>query len=224
MIGELLAAGLDVVAPANPLRGLVSDAGYLASVAEEIDGPVLLVGHSYGGAVITVAGALAANILGLAYVAGFAIDEGESALNVSSGFPETLLSAALRPATFPDTDGKPITELYIDREAFPKVFAADLPLLTATAAAASQRPIAAAALEEKSPSAAWKSLPSWYVVATADRIVHPDAQRFMAKRAGAHTVELEGSHAIARSQPALIAGQIRTAAGAVRRPTVTSNR
>jgi pimeloyl-ACP methyl ester carboxylesterase len=176
VIRELLAAGIDVVAPANPLRGLVSDARYIANVADEIDGPVLLVGHSYGGAVITVAGSLAANTLGLAYVAGFALDEGESTLDVSGRFPDTLLIAALRPASFPEAEGDLAAELYIDRDAFPRAFAADLPLPTAAAAATAQRPIAAAALEEKAPSAAWRSLASWYVVATADRIIHPDAQ------------------------------------------------
>jgi pimeloyl-ACP methyl ester carboxylesterase len=102
VIGELLAAGLELVAPANPLRGLVSDGRYIASVAEEIDGPVLPVGHGYGGAVIGVAGALAPNILGLAYVSGFALDTGQSILDVSNGFPSTLLKAALRVASFPD--------------------------------------------------------------------------------------------------------------------------
>jgi len=210
VIAQLQIAGIEAVAPANPLRGLASDARYLASVAEEIDGPVLLVGHAYGGAVITAAGSFLANVCALVYVTAFALDEGESMLDVSAKFPGSFLAPALRPAICPDERGEPVVELYIEREAFPEVFA-DLPPAVAAVAAATQRPIATAALEAKMPRAAWKTLPCWYVVAVADRIIPRDAQRFMATRTAAHTLEVDGSHAVALSQPAIVAEHIRVA-------------
>lgn len=167
VIAELQAAGIGTTALANPLRGLVSDAAYVASAAAAIDGPVMLAGHSYGGAVITAAGSAPGNVVGLVYVTGYALEEGESAVDISGRFPGSQLAAALRPATFPDANGDPGVELYIDREAFPQLFAADLPHRAAAVAGAAQRPITAAALEEKSPAAAWKTTPSWYVIATA---------------------------------------------------------
>ncbi len=149
VIARLQAAGIDAVALANPLRGLSADARYIASAAEEIDGPTILAGHSYGGAVTTVAAALTDNVVGLVYVTAFALDEGESTLDVSAQFPESPLTAALRPAVCPGDDDQSIVELYIDRDAFPRVFAADLSAKVAAVAAATQRPIAAAALEER---------------------------------------------------------------------------
>jgi pimeloyl-ACP methyl ester carboxylesterase len=145
VIAELQAAGIGVIAPANPLRGLAFDAGYIADVAGGIDGPVLLAGHSYGGAVITAAGSAAGNVAGLVYVAGFALEEGESALDVCRRFHCGQLMSVLRPARFRDVNGDPGVELYIDREVFPRVFAADLPYRAGAAAAAAQRPLAAAA-------------------------------------------------------------------------------
>src|SRR5215471_13236555 len=143
VITELQAAGIGVIAVASPLRSLTSDAAYVASVAAEIDGPILLAGHDYGGAVITAAGSAAGNVAGLVYVAAFALDEGESALDITSRFPGSQLMPALRPATFPGADGDPAVELYIDQDAYPRVFAADLPYRCAAAAAAAQRPITA---------------------------------------------------------------------------------
>jgi pimeloyl-ACP methyl ester carboxylesterase len=214
VISELQAAGLGVIAPANPLRDLSSDAGYLASVAGEIDGPVICAGHSYGGAVITAAGCMAGNIVGLVYVTAFALDEGESALDICGRFPASELISALRPAAFPDANGEPAVELYIDREAFPRVFAADLPDRTAAAAAAAQRPITAAAFSAKSPAAAWKTMPTWYLVATADRLIPPEAQHFMAQRAEAHISEFRASHALPLTRPVAVAEQIAAAATA----------
>jgi pimeloyl-ACP methyl ester carboxylesterase len=217
VIAQRQTAGIEAVAPANPLRGLSSDARYIASVADEVDGPTMLVGHSYGGAVITVAAALASNVVGLVYVTAFALDEGESVLDVSARFSDSLLTAALRPAVCPDGDGGLIVELYIDRDAFPTVFAADLSADVAAVAAATQRPIAATGFEERASATAWKTLQCWYVVASADRVIHPDAQRLMAARAGASVLEVDASHAIATSQPALVANQIHEAARAVQR-------
>jgi pimeloyl-ACP methyl ester carboxylesterase len=217
VITELQATGIGVTAVASPLRSLTSDAAYLSSVVAGIDGPVLLAGHDYGGAVITAARSAAGNLAGLVYVAAFAPDEGESALDITGRFPGSQLMPALRPATFPGVDGDPAVELYIDRAAYPRVFAADLPYRLAAAAAAAQRPITAAAFEEKSPAAAWKTAPSWYIVATADQLIPPEGQQFMARRAGAHTIKIDASHAIALTQPAAVAGHIAAAASSAPR-------
>lgn len=214
VIAELNAAGIGVIAPANPLRSLKSDASYIASVAGQIDGPVMLAGHCYGGAVITAAGSMVGNITGLVYVAAFALDEGESALDICGQFPGGQLVSALRPGIFPGVDGDPDVELYIDRDIFPRVFAADLPYRTAAVAAAAQRPITATAFAAKPLSAAWKTTPSWYVIATADQLIPPEAQRFMARRAGARTTEIRASHAVALTQPVAVAEQIAAAARA----------
>ncbi len=223
VISRLQVGGIEAVAPANPLRGLAVDARYIAGFVEGLNGPAILVGHSYGGAVITAEGSHLTNVVGLVYVAAFALDAGESMLDVGCRFPDSLLASALRPATFCDARGDPAVELSIERELFPRVYAADLPATVSAVAAASQRPIAAAALEEKSPSAAWKGLPCWYLVATADRVIDPSAQRFMAARASAQTFEVVGSHALAASQPALVADHIRAAALAPRRQAKSPN-
>jgi len=212
VIADLQATGIPVTAVANPLRGLATDAAYLTDVAAAIDGPVLLVGHSYGGVVVTRAGDQAGNVVGLVYVTAFALAVGESVLDVTGRFPDSLLGPALRPATFRTGDGQEAVELYLRTDRFAAVFAADLPEHLTSVAAAAQRPIAAVAFEESSPGASWQTLPSWYVVATADQAIHPAAQRFMAQRAGADTIEADGSHAIALSQPAAVAGHIRAAA------------
>jgi pimeloyl-ACP methyl ester carboxylesterase len=213
VIRELERAGLTAVAPANPLRGPGSDAAYIASVANQIDGPVLLVGHSYGGTVITGAAAKADNVVGLVFITAFAPEPDESLAEIGGRFPDSLLGAALRPAQYPNGGEAPGVEMYLDRTQFPAVFAADLPAEVAAVAAATQRPIALAGLQDKSGApATWRTLPTWYAVATADKAIHPDAQRFMAQRAGSTTVEIDGSHAVAVSQPVAVADLIRTAA------------
>jgi pimeloyl-ACP methyl ester carboxylesterase len=212
VISPLLEAGIDVQAVANPLRGLAADASYLAGVVGEIDGPVILAGHAYGGAVITVAGAEAGNVVGLIYVAAFAPDDGESVLDLAGRFPESRLGPALRPTTFVNECGELGVDLYIKCDDFERVFAADLAERICTVMSVCQRPITAAALQEKASAAAWKTLPSWYAVATADQVIHPDAQRFMAQRARAQIVEVDASHAAMISQPAAVADLIRRAA------------
>jgi pimeloyl-ACP methyl ester carboxylesterase len=210
VIRELQARGLPVLAPPNPLRGLALDAEYLASFVNQIDGPVLLVGHSYGGAVISVAGAATDNAVGLVYVAAFILDEGESFGEIFAGFPDTPLREALRPSTYPLPDGGTAVELSIAPELYQSAFAADLPTEQTELLAVMQRPFAAI-FEERARAAAWKSLPSWAVVATADNAIHPDAERHMARRAGAHTVEVDASHSIALSQPTAVVDLIQTA-------------
>lgn len=220
VIKELQASGLPVLAPPNPLRGLESDAAYLASFLEQIDGPVLLVGHSYGGAVISVAGASAANAVGLVYVAAFILDKGESFGEVFAGFPATPLLEAVRPGTYPVPGGTAV-ELSIAPELYRSAFAADLPEQVTDVLAVMQRPFAAI-FEDRAQAAAWKTLPSWAVVATDDNAIHPDAERHMASRAGAETIEVEASHSIGLSQPKAVADLIRTAVNAVSTATVVA--
>lgn len=216
VIRGLQAAGLTAVAVANPLRGIAVDSAYVAAVANTIPGPVLLVGHSYGGAVITNAGVDVPNAVGLVYVAAFAPDAGESLQEIGARFPDVPLFAALRPQTVPVANTSHAdVELIIDPAAYPALFAPDLPAAERVVLAAAQRPIAAAAFAEPSRAAAWKTLPSWYAVAAADQAIHPDEQRFFARRAGSVTVEIDASHSVAASQATAIADLILSAARTV---------
>ena len=199
VVQELQVRDLPVLALANPLRGLAHDAAYVASVVDQLDGPVLLVGHSYGGAVISVAAAASDHVVGLVYVAAWILDEGESFADVASSFPATPLGAALRPSTYPTPTGTAV-ELTGAPEHYRAAFAADLSSADAATAAVGQRPWAAV-FEDRAAAAAWKSLPAWAVVATADNAIHPEAQLHMARRAGAAIVEVDASHSVALSQP-----------------------
>jgi pimeloyl-ACP methyl ester carboxylesterase len=215
VIDRLRARGVEALAVSNPLRGLAHDGDYVASVVNGIDGPVVLVGHSYGGPVITHAASKTPNTKALVYVASFGIDKGQSALSSVEGFPPVELNTSLVPQQFPDGDGSD-TEFTIRRDAFPSVFAADLPAEVTATAAVSQRPVAARALGEPlSVEPAWKSLPSWFVVATADNAINPDSQRAAAGRLGSTTVEVEASHAIALSRPDEVADLVLAAVDAV---------
>jgi pimeloyl-ACP methyl ester carboxylesterase len=216
VIAELQDAGTAVLAPSNPLRGLVSDSEYITSFVSQIDGPVVLVGHSYGGAVISVAGAQANNVVGLVFVAAFLPEVGESIAEAGAGYPDTKFTGAARPAHYPiDGSAEPAVELTVAPEIFPGAFAADLPEDVTRVLAVSQRPLALAGVEQKATAAAWKTLKTWAIVATKDEMIHPDAERAMAVRAGATTTEIDGSHAIAVSQPAAVAAVIRTAVEAL---------
>ncbi|MEV0740051.1 alpha/beta hydrolase [Streptomyces sp. NPDC050549] len=211
VIAELQSHGIPVLAPSNPLRGLASDASYIASVASQIDGPVVLVGHSYGGALITVAGTTQ-NVVGLVYVAAYALEEGESLGELQGRFPLSSLVSNLKQWTYPVPGGAPAVEVTIAEDAFPSVFAADVPADVTKVLAAAQRPLAAAAFEETAVAAAWKTKPAWALVAGADEAINPEVERFGAKRAGATVVELEGaSHAVAVSRPKEVADLIRDA-------------
>ncbi|CAG6394733.1 alpha/beta hydrolase [Streptomyces cocklensis] len=211
VIAALQSDGISVVAPANPLRGLASDAAYLASVAAQIDGPVVLVGHSYGGALITVAG-MTENVVGLVYVAAYVLEEGESMGGLQGDFPDTPLVSSLKQWHYPVAGGDPAVELTLVPEAFPSVFAADVPLDVAKWMAVSQRPLAGSVFTETASAAAWKTKPSWALVAGSDRGIDPEVQRFAAKRAGAAVVEIEAaSHAVALSHPKAVADLIREA-------------
>ncbi|MEU9308348.1 alpha/beta hydrolase [Streptomyces sp. NPDC048256] len=205
VIAELQGHGVPVVAPPNPLRGLASDAAYVASFAAQIDGPVILVGHSYGGALITVAGTTE-NVVGLVYVAAYVLAEGESLGELQGRFPLSTLVSNLKQWTYPVPGGEPAVEVTIAEDAFPSVFAADLPAGVTKILAASQRPLAAAAFEETAAAAAWQTRPSWALIAGADEAINPEVERFGAQRAGATVVEIDGaSHAVAVSQPKAVA-------------------
>ncbi|MBK6011807.1 alpha/beta fold hydrolase [Streptomyces sp. MBT53] len=211
VIAELQSHGIPVLAPSNPLRGLASDAAYIASVASQIDGPVVLVGHSYGGALITVAGTTD-NVVGLVYVAAYVLEEGESLGELQGRFPLSPLVSNLKQWTYPLPGGDPGVEVTIAEDAFPSVFAADVPEDVTKVLAAAQRPLAAAAFEETAAAAAWRTKPAWALVAGADEAINPEVERFGAKRAGATVVELEGaSHAVAVSRPKEVADLIRDA-------------
>lgn len=221
VIRELQSSEIPVLAPANPLRGLAHDAEYLASVVRQIDGPVLLVGHSYGGAVISVAGAAADNVVGLVYAAAWALDEGEAFSAIYEQFGKTPILDAARPSEYPlDGDGTAV-ELTIAPELYKKAFAADLPDGLVDVLAVSQRPFAAI-FEDRPEAAAWKTLPSWYVVATEDKAIPPDGERHMAARMGAQTIEVDASHSIALSQPNAVADLIRTAVAGVSAEAATA--
>ena len=216
VIERLQAQGLEVTAPAVPLRGISIDSAYTAGVLEEIPGPVLLVGHSYGGVVITNAAAKAGNVTGLVFVAAFAPDEGERLGEVTPQSRDSVLNSALAPHHYPAPNGgEPALEFAIDPAKFHDAFAADLPAEQTAVMAATQRPIAELAFSEPTGAPAWKRLPSWAVVATGDKAAGADLVRSMAERAGATITEVEGSHVIMISQPQAVTDVILDAVAAV---------
>ncbi|WP_406471277.1 alpha/beta fold hydrolase [Streptomyces sp. NBC_01615] len=213
VISLLHAAGLTVRAPANPLRGLAQDAASIRSVVRDIDVPVVLVGHGYGGAVITQAASDADNVVALCYVAAFGLDAGECVLDITNRFAPVPVADATFTAALPaQIPGSPESELYIRKERFPQVYAADLSPSVNDVLSVAQRPIACGALTSRSGPPAWASKPSWYAIATADRTLNPTAQRFMAQRMAATEYVLDGSHAVVLSQPAAVVAMIREAA------------
>ncbi|MET8219163.1 alpha/beta fold hydrolase [Streptomyces hirsutus] len=217
VIKRLQRAGYPVVAPANPLRGLASDAEYIQSVLKSVQGPVVLVGHSYGGSVISEAAVGDAQVKALVYIAAFAPAAGESSLELSNKFPGSTLGPTLNNVPFPLPGGGTGTDQYIKAEKFHDQFAADVPRSVTDLMAATQRPVAASALKEKATRAAWKTLPTWTLITTEDRNIPPTAQRFMARRAHAHTVEVDASHAVSVSQPGAVTRLIELAAQATAR-------
>jgi pimeloyl-ACP methyl ester carboxylesterase len=209
VVAELESADVAAVAPPNLLRGIGPDAAYLTSFVEQLGRPAILVGHSYAGAVITQTGADADNAVGLVFVAAFAPEAGETLAGINARYPDVPLNAALRTFSFPKGATSPATDAYIDRQLFHGAFCADVPADRAHVMALTQRPVSLDAFTtEVTGTPAWKNLPSWAVVATSDHAIHPDAERDMAKRAGAETVEINGSHAVAVSQPAAVADVI----------------
>lgn len=203
--------GYRVVAAANPLRSVSGDAAYVSSIVDSIKGPVVLVGHSYGGQVITTAANGHDNVKSLVYVAAFAPDTGEAAAELAGKFPGGTLGEALAPPVKLADGG---VDFYIDQNRFREQFAQDVPVAEAALMAMGQRPITEAALKEKSGNPAWKSLPSWFIYGDGDRNIPAKALGFMAERAGSkRTVVIQdASHVVMVSHPGDVAELIQEAA------------
>ena len=199
--------GYPVIAVQNPLSSLAADITTTKRVIDAQRGKVVVVGHSYGGAVITGAASGNANVVALVYLAAFAPDANEPVAAFNDQYP-----SALGPALRPDAAGF----LYIDRSSFHDVFAADVNRDDADVMAATQKPIDNTAFAASVAAPAWKTIPSWYMVSTEDRAINPDLERFYAKRMGAHTTEIKASHVAFISHPEEVAKWIERAASAGR--------
>jgi pimeloyl-ACP methyl ester carboxylesterase len=212
VVDPLVDAGHPVIAAANPLRSLASDAASVADVVRAVDGPVVLAAHSYGGMVISNVDADAGEVVGLVYVNGFAPQPGEHPFLLAAKFPGSMIGPETTRAV-PRSDGT--TDLYVAADSFHEVFCQDVPAPQAARMAVTQRPATQEALTEPSGDhPLWKDLPSWFLIAEQDRNIPAELQRYMAERAGARrTVEVPGaSHAITVSQPEVTARLILEAA------------
>jgi pimeloyl-ACP methyl ester carboxylesterase len=214
VIGRLLGGGHPVVAVANPLRGVHTDAAYLSSVLAGIDGDVVLVAHSYGGMVTS--NISDERVRALVFVGAFAPDVGDSAASLSARFPGSTLAETLQAVPLPDGD----TDLSIRQDRYHAQFAADSSAADAAVMAATQRPITQSALEEPSAGAAWRTVPSWFLFGSEDRNIPAAVHRFMADRAGSRrTVELAGgSHTVAIPEAARVVDLIEHALVSVTAP------
>jgi pimeloyl-ACP methyl ester carboxylesterase len=216
-------AGIEARTISNPLRGIAADSAYVASALAQIPGPVLAVGHSYGGAIITNAALPAGNVVGLVYVSAFAPDEGEKLIEIENGSTDSVLNTALVERQYPSgEDGATVGEFSIDPAKFRSVFAADLPERQAADMAATQRPVSALGFVEPNGPPAWKTLPSWAVVSSGDKAAGADVVRSMAERAGATITEAEGSHVLFVARPQVVADVILAALGALSGAAPTS--
>jgi pimeloyl-ACP methyl ester carboxylesterase len=196
-----------LLAAALPLRGVAADVAYLEAVIDQLDGPVVLVGHSYAGCVITVAGT-SDKVAGLVYVAGFVPDAGETIAGLQARFPSLAMGNFLQPRPLPDGSA----ELSVDPDRFQDIFCADVADDVAAFMAHAQRPLVAAAFEEPATTAAWRTKPSWAVFGTGDQPIAPQLHRFSYDRAGSRVTEVEGaSHFVMVSKPDVVAGVIREA-------------
>jgi len=214
VIAHLKAAGISAKALANPLRGLSADGEYVANVVSQIEGDVVLVGHSYGGPVITYASSSATNVKQLVFVAAFGLDQGENAQDAGEGFSPTALGAALRPWTYPGSD---LPEFTLAEDLYKAVFAGDVTDEEAAAGATNQRPASALGFGEPlSVEPGWKSIPTSWVYGTADGTIAPDYQAATAAKIGAKTTVLDGgSHSIAVSRSEEVAAVIIEAVHAI---------
>ena len=199
----LSAKGYNVIAVQNPLSSLEDDVAAVDRALDKLDGPAILVGHSWGGAVITQAGA-SPKVVGLVYVAAFAPDAGENVLKWASAAPPAPENGILPP----DDKGY----IYFEKSKFHAGFCADLPADKAAFMYASQGPVSVKCFTTPLTSAGWKSKPSWAIVATEDKAINPDTERQMYKRAGSTVTEIKGSHVVFASQPKAVAAVIEAAA------------
>lgn len=217
VIQRLQEQGYVVYAPANPLRGLTSDSAYIASFLQSISGPIILVGHSYGGAVITNAATGNPNVKALVYVDAFAPDQGESLASLSSvppppgQSPSCLSGDPTQVFNFVPLTGGDV-DLYVKPSLFPSCFANDLPPDQGAVLASTQRAFALSSLGQTSGVPAWKTIPSFYLVGTIDKVIPPFAQLFMAQRANATVVQVRGSHLVMISHPEAVVDLINQAA------------
>jgi pimeloyl-ACP methyl ester carboxylesterase len=215
VIKDLEKEGYPVIAPANPLRGIPTDATYIKSVLASVKGPIVLVGHSYGGAVITNASAGNPNVKALVYVAAFAPDTGEQLGGLLGKFPGSLIPTSLNQVPFTNADGTTGTDLYIQADKFRATFAADLPKSTTALMAAEQRPFSAESLTDVTTAAGWHTIPSWGIVAGADKSIPPALERWEYQRMNAHVTEVpDASHVVMISHPDTVANVIEQAARA----------
>ncbi|HEY4266928.1 MAG TPA: alpha/beta hydrolase [Galbitalea sp.] len=202
-----------MVAPPNQLRSLEGDGAAIASLVSAIDGPVVLIGHSYGGAVITQASAGLKNVQSLVYLAGFGIDAGESCASVQAPFPPSLLATTYYPTSYdaPGAPGGP--DLYIKQDGFKETFCGDSSDEVADILFATQRPLAGFAYTHNATQAGWHDIPSFFLVSADDNAIPPLAQDFMADRMKATTETIDGSHTAFIAQPDVAAAFIRKAVG-----------
>lgn len=214
---RLQSQGFTVVAAANPLRGLAADAAHVRSVLAHVAGPVVLVGHSYAGAVITEAAATAPNVTALVYIAALVPDIGETTGELAFRYPGSELQPVLDQVPAPGSDGSDGFDLYIQQASFAHVYAADIPADSARVFAAAQRPIRATALSDPATAAAWRSLPSWTLITAADRILPLELQTFQADRARSVVSSVKASHLVQQSRPDAVVGTILAAVRAVKR-------
>jgi pimeloyl-ACP methyl ester carboxylesterase len=216
VVERLVRGGYNVIATANPLRGLETDVQYLSDFLETVPGPIVLVGHSYGGFVMTNAATGNADVKALVYVAAFAPDTGETVGQITSETPGSQLGpAALTVRPYTTTDGSDSVEGYITPTSYRDVFAADVNRTDAWTYAVTQKPADLSILQAPSGLPAWVDIPTWTLVATQDRVIPPDAQRSMATRAEATTIEVKASHSVAISHPATVTKFIERAARSV---------
>ena len=216
-VAQLSADGYPVVAASNPLRGLTSDSDYVRSILQTLSGPIVLVGHSYGGAVITNAARGVPNVQALVYVAAFVPDAGESIAQAAdpARFPGSLLgpdSTIVRPIANPAAAGGQDVDIYIALDKFRAVFAGDISASRADVLARTQRPLTATANFEPSGDPAWRTLPTWDLITTADKAIPPGAQEYMAARAGAHVSSVASAHDVMVSHPSAVTKVVEQAA------------
>jgi pimeloyl-ACP methyl ester carboxylesterase len=214
VIERLQKAGYTVDAPPNPLQGLTYDSSYIANYLKQITGPVILVGHSYGGAVITDASVGDANVKALVYIAGWAPAKGETLEGLNdSKLGQEIPSLSLISTPYTEEDGSATAELTINPADYPREFVDnELPAYEEAALAAEQRPLSVNALTEASTTPGWLTIPSWYMVADRDRAIAPNLERFMAARMHAHTVDVNGPHLLMLTNPGAVTSLIEQAA------------
>jgi pimeloyl-ACP methyl ester carboxylesterase len=213
VISLLQAKGHTVVAPPNPLRGLTHDSAYIAGVINQIDGPVLLVGHSYAGAILSNVGSMTKSVVGLVYVAAPVLNDGQSLQDVAGKSKVSILGPNLIPKTYPKGQGEePGTEFFLKADKMREVFAADLSEEQVNLMAVTQRPIADRAFADVSGAPTWKNVRAWAIVATEDVAAGTDVIRASAEEHGLTITEVKASHAVMVSQPKIVADVILKAA------------